>query len=474
MAGWENISEEDIHVEKVEEILDTNPDLYKQRTIAALNEKRYKDALKEAQLALRYGNQALEYHVLIVRVLFEMKQYEVCIKYLHTSGLWDKKDSEELLNDELNYVYYVYACCYRECGYSVNNLSTIIISSDGTGMISTLKEAIKVARNIKTILLTAGEYEEDEIVLKNTNIEISAVKNQKVLLKNILFKVHNSNIHLSHLRLVNAKLKEDDYIIVAENGTKILMDNVEIIGNKNELNGGVVVRGGNVDIHKCVIKSGVGVGVESGIANIVESSFKNNTLGVAVMSEQQDTPKLYIQNCTMKEILGEYAIGILVGPRGYAKVEACTVTDSHIGIGIRGDIEKNNASRIEVSDCTLHCNFINVSVTDGGEAFVSNSTISGASSCGYVVENAKLNIYHCILKHNKQEKYTNSNAIIREGDITREDNNSVGSTIEDVKGGFKNFAKMAWGENYTVSSAVKDTLEDTVEFIGDIFGKLFK
>ena len=49
-----------------------NPDLYKQRAIVAINECRYKDALKEAQLALKYGKQELQYHVLIVRTLLEM------------------------------------------------------------------------------------------------------------------------------------------------------------------------------------------------------------------------------------------------------------------------------------------------------------------------------------------------------------------------------------------------------------------
>ena len=89
MAGWE--SSDDIQIESVEEIIDTNPDLYKQRAIVAINECRYKDALKEAQLALKYGKQELQYHVLIVRTLLEMGQYEVCYKYLIKSELWKKR-----------------------------------------------------------------------------------------------------------------------------------------------------------------------------------------------------------------------------------------------------------------------------------------------------------------------------------------------------------------------------------------------
>lgn len=129
MAGWENDSEE-IYVEKVEEFVDTNPDLYKQRTIVALNERRYKDALKEAQLALKYGNQELQYHVLIVRVLLEMGQYDVCYKYLTGSGLWKSRKSKELLPDERNYLYYTYARCFKECGFDVGTAELIIVTDD--------------------------------------------------------------------------------------------------------------------------------------------------------------------------------------------------------------------------------------------------------------------------------------------------------------------------------------------------------
>ena len=102
------IDNEEVVSVEYEEYVDTNPDLYKQRTIAALNEHRYKDALKEAQLALNYGKQELQYHVLILRVLLEMEQYSVCYKYLLGSGLWKNRKSKELLSDERNYLYYVY------------------------------------------------------------------------------------------------------------------------------------------------------------------------------------------------------------------------------------------------------------------------------------------------------------------------------------------------------------------------------
>ena len=69
-------------------------------------------------LALKYGNQELQYHVLIVRVLLEMGQYDVCYKYLMGSGLWKNRKSKELLSDERNYLYYTYARCFKEHAYN--------------------------------------------------------------------------------------------------------------------------------------------------------------------------------------------------------------------------------------------------------------------------------------------------------------------------------------------------------------------
>lgn len=119
MAGWETNSE-NIYVEKIEELVDTNPDLYKQRTIAALNECRYRDALNEAQMALKYGNQELQYHLLVARVLFEMKNYQLCMEKLISSGLWhqvtEEADNADLLMDEVDFIFYTYAICYKKLG----------------------------------------------------------------------------------------------------------------------------------------------------------------------------------------------------------------------------------------------------------------------------------------------------------------------------------------------------------------------
>lgn len=103
MADWGS-SDSDIHVESVEEILDTNPDLYKQRTIAALNERKYNDAVKEAETAVKYGNNVLEYHVLLARSLFEQGTYRECMKYIKDSGLWEKREDDSLLYDEQDFI----------------------------------------------------------------------------------------------------------------------------------------------------------------------------------------------------------------------------------------------------------------------------------------------------------------------------------------------------------------------------------
>lgn len=91
MSGW--IDEGEIHVE-YEEILDTSPELYRRRTNAALNEKKYHEALKEAQLALKYGNNEWQYRALVAKVIFEMKEYKVCMKYIMGSALWEDRNHE--------------------------------------------------------------------------------------------------------------------------------------------------------------------------------------------------------------------------------------------------------------------------------------------------------------------------------------------------------------------------------------------
>lgn len=465
IMGW-NSNELEIQVEEVEEILDTNPDLYKQRTIDALNKKRYEDALKEAQLALKFGNQALEFQVLIVRVLFEMEQYEECFKYIKSSNLWNKKDDEELLGDEQNYIYYVYAYCYRECGYIVLNLDMVIISPDGKGMIPTLKEALKNKKAYKTILLTAGEYQEGEIVLQNRNITITSLKNQRAFFKNTSFDIDNSYVRLSNIRVSTESLKVDEYIFRVQNNSKVWMKNIDILGGGDEGSGGVFVQGSElVNISQCSIRSSIGVNVESGIAHIRDTHFDRNIVGVSVYSEKQDRPKAYIENCEFNRIVGEEAIAIMVGPQGYANVTECKIVDSTIGIGVTGDVERGATAKIEVANCTLHRNRANIGIFDGGEGIVCNSTISGASTYGYVVKNAGLILNNCIIKQNKQECDTSGNAVIKEDGVKRADNNAVSSTIEGAKWNLDKIAKVAWGENYTVSSAIKDTLEETVDLL---------
>lgn len=109
--GTENI--------KVETVLDTSPNTYMQRTIDALNKGSYEDALENAKMAVRYGKGELVYYVLLVRVLFKMERYAVCLKFLIKSGLWEKRDGGELLPDEKKYLRYVYRVCCQKCNCPV-------------------------------------------------------------------------------------------------------------------------------------------------------------------------------------------------------------------------------------------------------------------------------------------------------------------------------------------------------------------
>lgn len=113
MAGWktENI--------EVEDRVDTSPNTYMQRTINALNRGNYEDALEEAKKAVAYSKGELVYQVLLIRVVFTMERYAVCLKYMVKSGLWDKRNDSSLRSDEKKYLRYVYRVCCQKCNIPI-------------------------------------------------------------------------------------------------------------------------------------------------------------------------------------------------------------------------------------------------------------------------------------------------------------------------------------------------------------------
>lgn len=425
---------QEIEVELEAVFVDENPDLYKQRTIQALNEMRYDDALIEVKLALKYGNEELEYKVLMLRVLFEMGDYSACLEYLKNSGLWEKKDDNSIFVDEQNYIYYVYAYCYRECSKPLNNIGTVIISADGKGMFATIQEAINKVKNLKTIILTEGTYNENEVVLRNVNLEIKSVKRQKVTLSETKFKVYdNSNICISDIIMSSLKLKEDEYIIEVYKKARVCLMYDEFIGRKGYMSGGVLICGGEAEIVQSCIRNDVGVNVDSGKATIRNGIFDGNMFGVVVCSEKNDNPKVYLNDCVLRNIYGENSFGIMVGPHGYAEINKCKICDGHIGVGVMsGDTSDNGVvAKAVIFNSILHCNGkSNITVCEGGEAILHDSTISGSRTYGYVVENAKLTLKNCHLKHNRIEKYVNGRSVVNHEGVTRADNNMVGSSVE--------------------------------------------
>ncbi len=455
MAGWEN-SNEEIRVENVEEFVDTNPDLYKQRTIAALNEKRFKDALKEAQLALKYGNQALEYHVLIVRVLFEMGEYEVCSKYLTNSGIWSKRDDTSLLQEERNYIYYVYAVCYK--GDNIAERKNVFVTADGRGMYTSLQQAIDRCRQGQEIVLIDGYYkkstgsnkhtfssghtkfEEEKIYINSKEVVIKGLGDVAISTQ---MEINNAKVDISEIvitamkddKLIN-KGEDEEESIIAIKESRVKFEKVSLCGidsAEREIVGILVDDNSEVFVNNCSFVGEVGVCAEDGNIFIdnCEFSCKN---GAACISEYNSngSPKMYIKNSEFYSSSSE-SIGMgIICLGGFIEVLDCDIHEIVVGIcaGSNEQTPQFKEGECIIKNCKIHDCMGNITLARGGSMRIESSTISRGHQCGIkAFDNTRLELLNTTLKQNKKDIIKNGNPIIREVGVVRRDNDIVGRTV---------------------------------------------
>lgn len=461
MAGWENSG--DIYVESVEEILDTNPDLYKQRTIAALNEKRYNDALKEANLALQYGKEALQYRVLKARVLFEKQDYSGCMRYLKESQLWDRKEDNELLKEEKVFISYIYAVCYRECRYPMNKVDWILITSDGKGMYSTIQQAVSNCNKNQGILLLAGmyhqvgercefsfnkgEFSDTDVYIENKNLSIKSAEgvtiNCRLIVKNSKVKIENSEFVVENLKFQN----EDDAIIEVKS-SELALDNVRVSAKyfNKEIMGLEIDNNSKLSVnHSAFWNLNIGVGIEKGQARIEDCKFRHCAVGVAVTSEDSiyKRKEVYILNSEFKDLhQNEIGFAIFLIGAGYIEVSHCKLDNNNVGIVIAKE-DKNSSGKagtINVTDTGIYYNKAGVIVKDGGSLSMKNCVISGSSKSAITLtDDVSLELIDSTLKNNRIEIDKTGNPIIREERVIRENNNPTASTLENTFNGVFRF-----------------------------------
>lgn len=470
MAGWEN-SDEEIYVESVEEFVDTNPDLYKQRTIVALNERRFKDALKEAQLALKYGNQELQYHVLIVRVLLEMGQYDVCYKYLTGSGLWKSRKSKELLPDERNYLYYTYARCFKECGFDIGAAELIIVTDDGKGMYPNIQSAVAYQEYGKKIYLTKGRYNEalsiigKDVVIECDDTERAVITEPVQILK--------SNVKFKNIVFDVKK----EVVMLYANDAQCSLSGTIFKGKGKEKK--------QVGLHLLKCKSIylndvtfedllIGAMVLSKNVNVNKTHLLNNKIGILCASKQTFKDPQSVVNGVDNHI-EKNEIGICIACNSYAKINR-TVFENNVdavicmsnsiviqnfaterieldGIVIYPDkmdiFLQGKSGCVEMKDSEIHrSKNVGIAVCDKGNVEATNCKIVGSSSLvglGYGVyakDSGKVILKDCLLENNRKAICITDNAIVDKRNVRLLNNDVVGATLEGVKGLFKALTKI--------------------------------
>ncbi len=455
MAGWQN-SNEEVYVSKVEEIIDTNPDLYKQRTIQALNEKKYEDALKDVELALRYSSNELQYQILKTRVLYESHRFSECLRYIQSSDVWRKRESEEILDDEYNFIYVAFAESFRACGENPRQLEFVIVTPSGNGMYSSIREAIKYKSSSQKIFLTTGTYCENLKI--NNDVEITSSIRCKPVIKSdyAAVYVNKGRLKMSNLTIwinMNAspELENDDddsdseegnaltvgekghaeienvqisVLVLSKKGVDIQVIDLSVESNYIEskiynIGEGISVRGGscvakNIKINSagsgvCVSENGsvdisasvidgcsVGVMVLDGNCKLQNTRISSKMYGIMNADEEKfDATNISCENVTIRGA----SVGVfLFSNNNYAEFENCTVKKNKIGYIV-------SDSKCNINNCKIisnkQCNLLGTRVA---EVFAKNTIIAGSRGYGILMtDDASCKLESCEIKDNLKE-----------------------------------------------------------------------
>lgn len=440
MAGWEN-SNEDIYVEQVEEFVDTNPDLYKQRTIVALNEGRYNDALIEAKLALSYGKQELQYHLLVARVLFEMNNYQLCMEKLISSGLWnqvsEEADNGDLLMDEVDFIFYAYAVCYKKLGKRNDNTDIVIVTPDGMGMYSDIQTAVNAAKSNQDIMITSGTYYGD-ITIRNRDVRIFGTSVGEI----------NSNIYpiLSGKILIensDAKMYALSFngANATENIIKISDSNVIInqclFTNKPNITGIYVYKDS-----ECIVEyssfSNLNIGITNevnrNVLTVFQCNFDRNRVGVVATDDTKVIDSKFFKN----RDAGVYPV-ISRGEK--IRVENSDFEENGCGIIIVD-------SKIDITNSKFYRNNYHIAFEDAGYFTVCDSSFIGSKGPSFVGKRnisagRKLKEYvgymvfdNCLLENNNSLARKDNKGMIllkQENNLTIRNNGELNSYAEGIK-----------------------------------------
>jgi tetratricopeptide (TPR) repeat protein len=236
---------------EVEEVVDENPNLYLQRAEEALREKRYSDALKECDEAIRYSNNGIEFLCQKIRILFALGNYSECVRTVLTTNLWNHRD--ELNASSKEEMFKAFAKSYKKCNLPLEKMPIIILTDDGAGMCDTIQEAVKRCNKNQMIYLTTGTYRETIEIDSGVIITASKEKEIRPTLVNYeeecIFAGENKEIFISNLNLIHRCNNNDqDYngALLFKNVT-LKLDHCSIEGDAH----GLLTDHCIIDINEC-------------------------------------------------------------------------------------------------------------------------------------------------------------------------------------------------------------------------------
>lgn len=433
MPGW-NTDDVNVSVESVEDFIDTNPDLYKQRTIAALNEKRYQDAWEDASKALKYGDNEDQYKILLLRVYYEQGNLKRCLSYIKSQNLWLNRENMDILADERDFIYYVYAVATKSCNENISKEPLIVLTPDGKGMYDSITNAIKASKGRRPIYLTSGEYNEN-LNISNYNVNLKGtIQHLKASTIKGFIRVNRSALGIENIN-VSLPLNTEEDGISATMCNCVRLYNVRVTAHTEEC-GIFIDKCSDVNIKNCTISySGEGIGIQDSSANI-EGCMTDmcSGAGVYILNYGYNNFLTKIRECTFKKNL----VGTLCGPNAILEVEDCSFVDNRYGIAAFNEWDNMPIERIVKE---AHIIALNATIADskvagvaayyGGKTDVKKSKISGSSSCAvYVDDLSTVDISDSELIRNSTEY--GGGGTYHKSNCRLSDNNTVGKAVESV------------------------------------------
>ncbi len=129
MGGW-NIDVDSIKVEQLEE---TNPEIYCSNAISETRKHNYGTALHFAKKALEYadnsirGTNRFSHHLLILEILLHMKKYSEFLQYIEIHHFIEKIYANNEKGVLVGIFFTLYVECWKNVRWNLDDKDTVIV-----------------------------------------------------------------------------------------------------------------------------------------------------------------------------------------------------------------------------------------------------------------------------------------------------------------------------------------------------------